>query len=96
MRTKWISNYVEYRKQFSVFSKNVETITTERVELPLLLTSSRQVLAADHHRMFLHVLLHPKNLKKVRLILNFIFEICMFTCDCLLIEKNFVNTPTVN
>ena len=25
-----------------------------------------------------------------------IFETCMFTCDCLLIEKNFVNTPTVN
>ena len=25
-----------------------------------------------------------------------IFETCMFTGDCLLIEKNFVNTPTVN
>ena len=60
MRTKWIANYVEYRKQFLVFSKNVETITTERVGLPLLPTSSRQVLAAHHRRMFLHALLQLK------------------------------------
>lgn len=45
---------------FRYFLKIVETITTERVGLPLLLTSSRQVLAAHHRRMFLHALLQLK------------------------------------